>query len=94
MVPTVSCLCKELDLPPEEFALAAMRYRRNPRVIVKCDTEKNRVLMLERDGTSKDRHMMQSIMEGTLKVDGFSIRDVVDANQDYFQKLQQFEDSK
>jgi hypothetical protein len=91
VVPAVSCLCKELDLPPEQFAVKAMLYKRNPRIILKCDTEKNRVLLLDRDGTAKDRYMMDKIMEGTLKIDGFNIKELIDDNKDFFENLKQQE---
>jgi len=56
-------------------------------VILKSETDENRILLVTRDGTSKDATMMQSIINGTMKVDGLSIKRVVAEHAQYFDML-------
>lgn len=84
MQPKVACLCKELELTPEQFAQVAQVYKRQPRVILKSETEAHKILLVNPDGTSKDANMMESIMQGTIAVSGLSIKRFVDQNQEYF----------
>lgn len=87
-VPTVSCLCKELELTPEQFAYVVQQYKRQPRVIMKSETQPNKVLLVGEDGTSKDASVMENILQGTIKVDGLSISRMVKKNMDYFLSLE------
>ena len=41
-------------MTPENFAKAAQKLRKNPRIIVKSNTQNNHVLHMCMDGTSKD----------------------------------------
>lgn len=87
-LPTVSCLCNELELTPEQFAYVVQQYKRQPRVIVKSETHPNKVLLVGEDGTSKDANVMENILQGTIKVDGLSISRMVNKNMDYFLSLE------
>ena len=54
---------------------------------MKSETEPNRILLVNQDGTSKDSNMMGNIIQGTIKVDGMSIKKLVNENKDYFAML-------
>ena len=69
------------------------RYRRQLRMIFKSDTDKNRVLLVTEDGTSKDQEMVECILHNSMKIDGMSIPKVVAQHREYFQMLQQVEAS-
>ena len=90
-MPTVSCLCKELELTPEQFAQVVQKYRRQPRVILKSETEANKVILVGQDGVGKDAAMMEDILQGTIKVDGLSIPRLISKNKEYFLMLKEKE---
>ena len=69
------------------------RYKRQPRVIVKSDTEQNRVLLMGHDNTCKDSKMMEDILQGTMQINGLSIQKLVQSNPDYFLQLKMNETS-
>ena len=66
--PKVSCLCHELNMTPENFAKAAQKLRKNPRVIVKSGSQHNHVLHMCNDGTSKDLNMIDKILQGSMTI--------------------------
>ena len=39
------------------------QYKRQPRVIVKCETEANKVILVGQDGVGKDAAMMEDILQ-------------------------------
>ena len=53
-------------------------------MILKNEAEPNQILLVNQDGTSKDSKMMDDIMQGTIKIDGVSIKRIVNGNQEYF----------
>jgi DNA replication protein DnaC len=63
------------------------QYKRQPRVIVKCETEANKVILVGQDGVGKDAAMMEDIMQGSIKVDGLSIPRLISKNKEYFENL-------
>ena len=65
----------------------AQKLKKNPRVILKSCTKPNHILHLCADGTSKDANLIDKLIQGSIKVEGEGISDIVMQNLAYFQNL-------